>query len=231
VISEPRTVGDKDIAIGKYLLLEIRDTGHGMDSVILEKAFDPYFTTKKMGEGTGLGLSIVKAIVEEHNGFIEVTSITGKGTHFYIYFPIIEQETSKQIKDNVVSAFQGNECIMIVDDEEDIRICFKEILEGYGYRVHLFQNGIDALKAFEKNVQQFDLIITDMTMPGITGAELIQKIHAIRQDIPSILCSGFSGLMNDEKAFQFGVGRCLMKPVSKRDLASAIREMIDKKIS
>lgn len=231
VISEPRTVGDKDIAIGKYLLLEIRDTGHGMDSVILEKAFDPYFTTKKMGEGTGLGLSIVKAIVEEHNGFIEVTSITGKGTHFYIYFPIIEQETSKQIKDNVTSAFQGNECIMIVDDEEDIRICFKEILGGCGYRVHLFQNGIDALKAFEKNVQQFDLIITDMTMPGMTGAELIQKIHAIRQDIPSILCSGFSGLMNDEKALQFGVGRCLMKPVSKRGLASAIREMIDKKIS
>ena len=229
-ISEPKHKGDKNIALGKYLQLQVSDTGHGMDNETLEKAFDPYFTTRRAGEGTGLGLALVNAIVEEHDGFLEVSSTPDKGTNFYIYFPITEQETNhKQIKNDMASVFEGNESIMMVDDEEDIRLCYKMILEGYGYKVHSFQNGIDAFNDFQKNPHQFDLIITDMTMPGMTGIELLQKIHEVREDIPSILCSGFSGLVNDEKAIQMGVSRYLMKPVLKNDLASAIRELIDKK--
>ena len=229
-ISEPKYMGDKDLALRKYLQLEVSDTGHGMDDKTLEKAFDPYFTTKKMGEGTGFGLAIVKAIVEEHGGFLKVTSILDKGTNFYIHFPIIEQESRpKQIKNEMVPMFNGNETIMMVDDEEDIRLSCKEILESYGYLVYCFQNGIDAFKEFEKNPHQFDLIITDMTMPGMTGIELIEKIHDVRKDIPFILCSGFSGLINHDKIMQTGVSKYLMKPVLKSDLASAIRELIDKK--
>ena len=229
-ISEPKCIDGKNPVLGNYLQLEVSDTGHGMDDKTLEKAFDPYFTTKKMGEGTGLGLAIVKAIVEEHGGFLKVTSTPDKGTNFYIHFPIIEQEPSpKQIKNDMPSVFKGNESIMMVDDEEDIRLSCKEILESYGYLVHCFQNGVDAFKEFEKNPHQFDLIITDMTMPGMTGIELIEKIHDVREDIPFILCSGFSGLINHDKIMQTGVGKYLMKPVLKSDLASAIRELIDKK--
>lgn len=229
-ISEPKSLGDKDIALGKYLLLEVEDTGPGMNRETLEKAFDPYFTTKKAGEGTGLGLAIVKAIIDEHNGFLEVRSSPDKGTHFHIYFPIVKEKTNlQQNKIERNSIFEGNENIIIVDDEEAIRISCKEILESYGYRVYLFKNGIDALKYFKQTPHQFDLIITDMTMPGMTGIELIQKIHDIRQDIPSILCSGFSGLINEEKVIQMGVSKYLMKPILKNDLISAIRELVEKK--
>jgi PAS domain S-box-containing protein len=230
-ISEPKHLGGKDLAFGKYLVLNVSDTGHGMDHETLEKAFDPYFTTKKMGEGTGLGLAIVKAIVDEHNGFIEVNSTPGRGTRFYIYLPAIEKSPApEQNTDETSSLFEGNETILLVDDEEAIRISCKKILEGYGYQVHAFENGGDAFKEFEKNPRQFDLVITDMTMPGMTGLELIQKIQEIRQDIPTLICSGFNGSIDEEKATQMGVSKYLMKPILKKDLASAIRELIDKKI-
>jgi PAS domain S-box-containing protein len=228
-ISGGRDVFEQEIKEGLYLELEVTDTGHGMDDEILQKAFDPYFTTKDIGKGTGFGLALVHAIIEEHGGHIKVQSRVGKGTGFYIYLPVIaDPDANRQAGIKNEKMYKGgSERLMVVDDEEDIRTILQEFLTTIGYKVSIFENGASAFKAFQKNPDQFDLIVTDMTMPQMTGRELAKKIISIRKNFPVILCTGYSETVSEAHALEIGIRRYLTKPLSNDDLAVSIREILD----
>ncbi len=231
LISGGRDVFDQDVKEGLYLELEVTDTGHGMDDEILKKAFDPYFTTKDIGKGTGFGLALVHAIVEEHDGHIKVQSRVGRGSSFYIYLPVAADHhaTHKADTKNEKIYKGGSERIMVVDDEEDIRMILQEFLTISGYKVSIFENGARAFKAFQKNPDQFDLVVTDMTMPQMTGGELAKKMLSIRQNLPVILCTGFSETLSEAQALEIGICKFLAKPFSNQDLALEIREILDER--
>jgi len=190
-ITDSIQIGTRKIPIGRYVKLKIEDTGHGMDKRTLEKAFDPYFTTQKKGKGTGLGLALVQAIVDEHDGFLEVHSEESKGTVFKIYFPEIREEITRKAQKELISPQEvvGDETIMIVDDEKSIRNILNDLLTDKGYNVFTFKNGVDALEAFKSEPKKFDLILTDMTMPGITGNKVAAEILKIEPEMPIILCT------------------------------------------
>ncbi len=230
-ISGGRDVFDQEIKEGLYLELEVTDTGHGMDDEILKKAFDPYFTTKDIGKGTGFGLALVHAIVEEHGGHIKVHSRVGKGAGFYIYLPVIANQDANLQADikNEKTYKGGSERLMVVDDEEDIRTILQEFLTTIGYKVSIFENGARAFKAFQKDPDQFDLIVTDMTMPQMTGGELAKKIIGIRKNFPIILCTGYSEAVSEAQALEIGIRRYLIKPLSNEDLSVSIREILDER--
>ena len=229
LISGGMDVFDQEIKKGFYLELEVTDTGHGMDDGTLKKAFDPYFTTKEIGKGTGFGLALVHAIVEEHEGHIKVQSRVGEGSSFYIYLPVVEdQDAHRQMEVKNEKAYKGrSERIMVVDDEEDIRMILQEFLTTAGYQVSIFENGARAFKAFQIDPYQFDLIVTDMTMPQMTGGELAQKVLSIRKNLPVILCTGYSETVSETRALEIGIRRYLAKPFSNEDLAVLIREILD----
>lgn len=230
VLSGSKELKGKKVPPGKYLSLEISDTGHGMNKKTLEKAFDPYYTSKKVGQGTGLGLPIVQAIVDEHDGFLEVYSSPDKGTNFYLYFPIVEKRIETQkIKPQKTSQLKGNETVMLVDDEKSIRDSCEELLKIYGYKVSAFENGLDALTEFQKKPSKYDLIITDLTMPKMTGDKLAIELLKINSNIPVFLCTGHSQNISEEQAELIGIEHLLMKPVQVEDLIKKIREALDKK--
>ena len=224
-----RDVFDQTIKQGSYLELEVTDTGHGMTDEILLKAFDPYFTTKDIGKGTGFGLALVHAIVEEHGGHIKVQSRVGKGSGFFIYLPVISDQDAGR-SGNIKNEQQykgGSERIMVVDDEEDIREILQEFLTTAGYKVSVFENGARAFDAFQKEPDQFDLVVTDMTMPRMTGGELAKNIFSIRKNLPIILCTGYSETISEAHALDMGIRRYLQKPLSNKNLAVSIREILD----
>lgn len=213
---------------GKYVRLTVTDTGHGMDEDVLAKIFEPYFSTKKQDEGTGLGLSVVLGIVQEHKGYTTVQSQLNEGTQFVVYLPVTDKkgELSPSRKEEDSKA-EGNETILLVDDEAEILSVTKVFLEQYGYRIVSFQDGIQALQAFEQDPDAFDLVITDMTMPKITGDQLATRMMAIRSDLPVILCTGYSHKISREEALQLGIRRYIEKPVILRDLVIAVRKNLD----
>ena len=227
-ISDKDTIPGLSISPGDYLKLEVSDDGHGMDSKILDKIFDPYFTTKEIGQGTGLGLSVVIGIIKEHNGFIRVYSEVEKGTTFHIFLPTIDKEAvsyTLQEKEDII--VRGTEKIMIVDDDEIILTVTHDILKDYGYNVNPFTNGAKALEEFEKDPNGFDLIITDMTMPVMTGLELSKKILEIKPLLPIILCTGHSELINKEKAIALGISEYFEKPVIAKKILKTIRTILN----
>ncbi len=232
-LEEVEISGDRDVFgnpmdPGKYIELWIMDTGFGMDDETLAKAFDPYFTTKEVGKGTGFGLSLVHAIVEEHGGYIKVNTRVGRGSSFYVYLPLVNQdETPHTVESKETSLRGGIESIMVVDDEKDIRGVVQEFLSGCGYRVRTFEDGAKAFEAFEKDPDQFDLIITDMTMPGMTGAEFSIRVLTLRPGIPIILCTGYSETFSEADALETGIRKYVQKPVETRSLAALIREILD----
>jgi len=232
-IFESKQLMNKKIVPGKYIKLEVTDTGHGMDQTQIEKAFDPYYTTRDIGEGTGFGLAIVQAVVDEHDAYIKVKSFPGKGTSFSIYFPVVGKKYIEPVDKKSVktSYLKGNEKILFVDDEEAIREIAKENLERNGYTVLLRKNGIEALKEFQRNANHFDLIITDMNMPGMASDKFLTEIKKINSDIPIILCTGFSETMTEEKATANGINGFLTKPIEMDDLCRKIRQVLDKKDS
>jgi len=213
---------------GPYIQLTISDTGDGIDSVIIDKIFDPYFTTKPVGKGTGMGLSIVHGIIKSHDGAISVYSEPGKGSTFKILFPVVgESPTGDKEKLNILP--KGDETILFVDDEEFIVEIGKNILERLGYRVNTRTDPESALETFRLNPHKYDLIFTDMTMPKMTGAEMAQRLLEIRPDMPIILCTGFSEKISKESAREIGIQKYIEKPLNKRELSIAIREVLDKK--
>ncbi|MCA1792601.1 MAG: PAS domain S-box protein [Desulfobacteraceae bacterium] len=222
----------KVIPPGDYLVLGVSDTGHGMDDKILAKAFDPYYSTREMGQGNGgLGLAIVQAIVDEHDGFLTVHSEPGRGARTMIYFPVAREVAhgAVTLQKNEASALNGTETIMVVDDEKAIREICREFLENHGYRVSLFENGMAALEAFTSDTHGFDLVVTDMTMPELTGDRLAREILDIRPDMPVILWCGFSEDISEAAALKMGIKKYMQKPIGNHDLLIAIRHILDEK--
>jgi CheY-like chemotaxis protein len=212
---------------GEYALLTVADTGIGIDPVIMDKIFDPYFTTKDKGKGTGLGLSVVHGIVKEHGGDIKVDSTPGKGAVFSVYLPVMEIGSEAESVDKLKILPTGHERILLVDDEEPIVKLEKQILERLGYQVAGRTGSIDALAAFTANPDGYDLIISDMNMPGMTGIQFAGKAISIRSDIPVIICTGFSERITRKKSERMGIKGLLMKPVAMADLAHLVRNVID----
>ncbi len=220
--------GYANLAPGNYLKLEVSDTGRGIDPQIREKIFEPYFTTKRPGEGTGLGLAVVHGIIKSHNGHITVYSEPGKGTSFHVYLPLTAQAAVVSPDKGKPAELLGKgELVLVVDDEEQIREIVKTILVSNGYQVATCANGMQAWEEFQKRPAQVALVITDMTMPAMTGAELAQKIMALRPSTPVILCTGHSELINRDKAMAMGIRDYLIKPIITEALLGATRKAID----
>ncbi len=220
-------LGNFDLNPGLYICLSVSDTGIGIDKANIDRIFDPYFTTKEIKKGTGLGLSVVHGIVTSYGGNIKVYSEPGKGSIFNVYIPGIETATGINEKKDFTQIQGGYEHILLVDDEEQISRMEKQLLESLGYQVTIRTSSIDALKVFQSTPDKFDLVITDMTMPNMTGERLAIKIKEIRNEIPVIICTGFSEKISNEKALALGINGFLMKPITKRDLAEKIRKILD----
>jgi two-component system CheB/CheR fusion protein len=211
---------------GLYVKLAVRDTGAGISPSIMNRIFDPFFTTKKVGEGTGLGLSVVHGIVHQHEGYIFAESEAGSGSKFTVYLPMVEAELSgEDLTEHPVSS--GTERVLFVDDEELLAEMGRDMLEDLGYQVTVTTSSSEALALFRTDPGRFDLVITDVTMPEITGVELAREMLAVRADIPIIMCTGFSHLIDADAAKAAGVRAFTMKPLTKREIAKTIRTVLD----
>ena len=220
-----------DVRPGPFVKLTVEDTGCGMDPAILDRIFDPFFTTKEPGVGTGLGLSVVHGIVKSHGGAIEVESSPGRGTTFQVLLPTME--CTPGLETEAAGPLpRGRERILVVDDEPALAMAAKQMLERLGYRVDYRTSGIEALDTFRLQLTEgpFDLVITDMTMPDLTGTDLARELLALQPALPILLCTGFSEKMNAEKAKSLGIQGFLMKPVIMSELARMIREVLDTKM-
>ncbi|MBF0474435.1 MAG: PAS domain S-box protein, partial [Deltaproteobacteria bacterium] len=219
--------GYPELKPGSYIQLTVADTGHGMDTATMERIFDPYFTTKPVGEGSGFGLAVVHGIVKRSNGTIAVYSEPGQGATFNIYLPRAneELETTDGLPEPVSG---GTERILFVDDEEPLNDMSKRMLEQLGYQVVTKLSSVEALSVFQAQPDQFDLVMTDYTMPQMTGVDLAREILRIRPDMPVILCTGFSEMISEEKAKALGILEFVMKPLNRSDTAQVIRRALDR---
>ena len=211
---------------GEYVKLKVRDTGCGMSPRLISRIFDPYFTTKKEGDGTGMGLAVVHGIIENHDGVIWATSEQGKGSTFYVLFPAVESDVAEEMYSPAL-VVKGNERILVVDDEEALLDAEMEMLERLGYEVIGVTSPIEALKIFREQPDQFGLVYTDMTMPGMTGLTLAKELMKLRPHMPVILYSGHQGLADNGEIEKSGIRAFLTKPMLLEELASTIREVLD----
>ncbi|MDY6950631.1 MAG: PAS domain S-box protein [Thermodesulfobacteriota bacterium] len=211
---------------GPYIKLTVSDTGHGMAPDVLGRVFDPYFSTKEPDEGTGLGLSVVHGIVRSCGGTITAHSEPEKGSAFNVFFPVIESKAEVEIRpDKPVP--KGTERVLFIDDEHVLVNIGKQMLESLGYEVTTKTDGIEALELFKTQPDRFDVVITDMTMPKVTGADVAAELMRIRPDVPVVLCTGFSTKINRKRAMAMGIGAFVYKPILKREIAKAIRQVLD----
>jgi signal transduction histidine kinase len=215
-----------DLKPGPYVKLSVSDTGCGMSPQVIERLFDPFFTTKPKGEGTGMGLAMVHGIVQDMNGVIDVYSEPGQGATFNLLFPAIERRSTPEIR-TTPQLPRGNERILFVDDEVTLIRMGRRLLESLGYRVKAFTDPVAALDFFEREPEGIDLVLTDMTMPGLTGDQLALKLMALRHDIPIILCTGFSIKIDEERARSLGIRAFINKPILRGDLAVVLRQVLD----
>jgi PAS domain S-box-containing protein len=217
---------DPAILAGSYVCLTVEDTGTGIDEYVMDRIFEPYFSTKEKDKGTGLGLAMVHGIVKSYGGNIRVYSEPGKGTAFHVYLPVIQTQAETK-ETRIISPVEGGkERILIVDDEEQLVRMSQQILERLGYHVTARTSSIEALEAFRAAPDKFDLVITDMTMPNMTGVHLAKNLIEIRSDIPVIICTGFSEKISADKATAMGIRGYVMKPVVRSELAKKIREVM-----
>ena len=218
------------LQMGPHVRLTVQDNGAGMSSEVLERMFDPFFTTKPIGEGSGMGLAVVHGIVANHGGAVMVDSLGGKGTKIEVYLPTIQTPSWNGAGEQDPIPL-GKETILFVDDEETIVRLGKELLSPLGYTVEVHTSSQEALNVFRQDPQRFDLVITDQTMPELTGEALSRELLRIRPELPIILCTGFSHIMTAEKAKALGIQAYLMKPLAIRDLAPIVRHVLDKTLS
>lgn len=218
----------KDLPPGQYFQLSVADDGAGMPEHIRNRVFEPYFTTKNPGKGTGMGLAVVHGIVKSHGGEISVYSEEGKGSIFSVFLPVIPESKHKAGKSGAdMPLLEGTERILFVDDEKDLVESAKEILESLGYKVTTETDSSAALEEFKNNNNTYDLLITDMTMPHLTGLQLIEAIREITPGFPVILCTGFSDVINAENYARHGINRFVMKPLNTRELSVTVRQVLD----
>jgi len=228
ILQEEKACFDWVLSPGLYIRLRMRDTGEGIEPEIMDRIFDPYYTTKEVGKGTGMGLSVIHGIIKRHGGGILVESEIGKGTVFEIYFPALE-ETAEEEKPPDGEIKGGAERILFVDDEESMVDLNRQRLERLGYQVKSTTKPVEALEWFKANPDQFDVIITDMAMPRMTGDRLAAEVLKIRPHMPVIICTGYSERMSAKKAAALGVRKYIEKPIELRNLASSIREVLEGK--
>ncbi|MGW8324181.1 MAG: ATP-binding protein [Desulfobacterales bacterium] len=234
-INLQNTIFDKNTSLqypglnpGRYVNLTVSDTGHGISQEDIDRIFDPYFTTKEVGKGTGMGLAVIHGIVKDHNGVITVKSELEKGTTFSIFFPVVEKEAEVEIESDEELP-TGDERILFVDDEEVIVKLGRQRLKRLGYKIETAISPIEALKLFRSQPDQFDLVITDMMMPKMTGDKLVKEILNIRSDIPIILCTGFSEKIDEKMARKIGTADYIEKPYDKTDLAFKVRKVLNER--
>ena len=216
-----------NIRKGQHAVLSVKDNGPGIAPEVLPKIFDPYFTTKKQGKGTGLGLAVVYGIVRGHQGDIAVSSKLEKGSEFSIYLPISEKNLS-DTEENAISALPGGtERILLLDDEIAVINLQKQMLSRLGYQITISTDPCDAIREIQSHPEDFDLIISDMTMPGMTGDVVAKKISSKYPEIPIIICTGFSEKINEEKIHELSIKKIVMKPIKKATIAHTVRQVLD----
>ena len=215
-----------ELSPGKHFLLEVSDTGCGIPKDIIDRIFEPFFTTKEKGKGTGLGLSIIHGIVKNHGGVISVYSEEGMGTTFRIFFPLAADRVKSSVTEESKLETVKNALVLLVDDEEMLVKVGEKILSNMGNKTVSFTNPVEALAYFENNAESIDAVITDMAMPKMNGLKLAEKIHAVKKDVPVILCSGYSDELMKENTDMKDVSRLIMKPFSAVDLAKALTEIL-----
>ncbi|MFH2122205.1 MAG: ATP-binding protein [Pseudomonadota bacterium] len=214
---------------GPHVKLSVRDTGCGMSKELVERIFDPYFTTKKQGEGTGLGLSMVHGIVESHHGHITVYSEPGKGTEFHVYLPQVQRHDQILTEETGEKIPKGSGTVLVVDDEPIIGEMLRRMLGDLGYEVLLCASSTEALELFTQQRARIALVLTDMNMPVMNGAELVRRIKQLSPAMPVVLCTGFSEIMDEKKARRMGIDGFLMKPVILHKLAQTLHDILEKK--
>jgi PAS domain S-box-containing protein len=219
------TLRYRDLAPGPYLRLTVTDTGKGMGKEVMENIFDPFYTTKRPGEGSGMGLAVVHGIVKNHNGAVTVYSEVGKGSSFNVFLPLLEAEPKTESPSSS-PVLMGKERILLIDDEEIQIRSLQPVLERLGYQVTAMSDAVDSLEIFKRRPDAFDLVITDQTMPHMTGQELAQELLRIRPDLPIILCTGFSEVIHEAEARGLGIREFMMKPFSIKQMTESIRRAL-----
>ncbi|MBF0474755.1 MAG: response regulator [Deltaproteobacteria bacterium] len=227
-LTSKEAIADWELEIGPYLRLTVRDTGKGIDPEIIDRIFEPYFTTKDIGEGTGLGLSVIYGIVQSHNGAVTVSSEPGNGTEFNIYLPQTRNNIDAD-EDVTIEYVTGTGKILLVDDEEALVNSGQLVLERLGYEVRPYTSSLAALEAFRNRPDDFDLVITDYTMPQMTGIELAKEILAVRPDLPIIICTGYSANLTPKIVRQTGVRALIMKPIMHDEISKLVLELLKDK--
>jgi CheY-like chemotaxis protein/two-component sensor histidine kinase len=217
-----------DFKPGDYIALEVSDTGHGIPKAIMDRIFDPFFTTKKRGEGTGMGLAVVHGIVKSCEGHITVYSEVGRGTTFRVFLPCCKGDAACEGAGEM-PLVKGNERILFVDDEPSIAAMTKRMLETLGYNVESTTSSRDALRLFQDRPEGFDLVITDLTMPKMTGEQLATEMVRIRRDIPIIICTGYSRTLAEDKGRSPGISAVVTKPLIIHEIAQTIRDVLDRR--
>ena len=217
----------EDLKSGDYVKLTVRDTGHGIKPEILDRIFDPYFTTKDVDEGLGMGMAVVYGIVKKHDGAIKVSSEIGKGTVVEVLFPLIKETVEPEFKEESADILGGTERILFVDDEESLVKAVEQMLGRIGYEVVTKMNPMEALDLFKAEPGRFDLVITDMAMPHLTGDKLAHELIRIRKDIPVILCTGHSARIDEDRDKELSLAAYAMKPLVMRGFAITVRKVLD----
>ncbi len=228
-LQSDRVESYNNLVPGLYIRIEVKDTGYGMDRRTMARIFEPYFSTKEQSEGTGLGLAVVHGIVKSYGGDITVDSESGQGTTFNVYLPHIMADIHRKKSSAALSPPTGHEHILYIDDENSIVKVGKRMLESLGYQVTTRTSSVESLELFRSNPDRFDMVITDLTMPNMTGIELSQEFLRIRPSIPIILCTGFSARYSEETIQEMGIKAYINKPLLMQDLAVSIRNLLDGK--
>jgi len=217
-----------DLSPGEYVLLRVKDTGCGMGPEVMERIFEPFFTTKEVGKGIGMGLSVVHGILKTHGGGIQVASEPGRGAQFCVYLPLALKETRPKLSEEVQAPSTKTKArVLVIDDEEVILATLQNALQRSGYSVVTVNDSLKAIDVFSRTPEEFDLVITDLTMPRMTGVELSAKLMQIRSGIPIILCTGYSDIINEHQAKAMGVRELLQKPASIGELKNAVRRALE----
>jgi CheY-like chemotaxis protein len=220
-------IGNDKIVAGKYLVLKVKDTGFGIDPKVMDRIFEPFFTTKELGKGTGLGLAVVHGIVADYGGAIAVDSSPGDGTSFEVFLPIYDGSACSPEGFFESQPCRGQGHILFVDDEEDLVKINQRVLERLGYKITVSTSSLEALRIFQDQPQQFDLVITDLTMPKLSGIELARAINLIRPDLPIVLATGYSDAVTSQEAHDIGIRECLLKPILTQGISKIIKRLLE----